>query len=365
MPSPFAPSSIGSLALSNRFVRSATWEGMADDQGGATPGLIRLMAELARGGVGLIITSHAFVRTDGRAGVRQLGVCGPEHLPGLRAMAEAVHREQGKIALQLAHAGGKAATELTGEPAVGPSAARPGVPPCAAFTEAGIRQLAGDFARAAALAREAGFDAVQIHAAHGYLLSQFLSPHYNRRTDRYGGDPAGRAQALLETLAAVRRAVGDDYPVLAKLNTDDTLPDGVRPPDMVETATLLEQAGIDAVELSGGCKDGVHLPARKGRIRIPEQEVFYRKAARLYKERVAVPLILVGGIRSLETAEGLLREGLADYISLSRPLIREPGLVNRWKSGDRRPSECLSDNLCYGPIRAGQGIRCAVLEPLA
>jgi 2,4-dienoyl-CoA reductase-like NADH-dependent reductase (Old Yellow Enzyme family) len=222
--------------------------------------------------------------------------------------------------------------------------------------------LTSEFARAAAQARDAGFDGIQIHAAHGYLLSQFLSPHYNRRTDHYGGDPANRARALLEVLEAVRREVGEDFPIIAKINADDTLADGVRPSDMVETAMLLEKGGIDAVELSGGCKDGRHSAARKGRIDGPDKEVYYRDAARLYKERIKVPLILVGGIRSLETAEGLVRDGTADYVSMCRPLIREPGLVNRWKSGDRRPSGCLSDNLCYGPIRAGEGIRC-VMEP--
>lgn len=123
---------------------------------------------------------------------------------------------------------------------------------------------------------------------------------------------------------------------------------------------LLEAAGADAVEVSGGCRDGRHPPARKGRITL-RQEAYYRDAARLYKERVSMPLLLVGGIRSLETSERLIRNGLADYVSMSRPFIREPDLVNRWKSGDRRPSECRSDNLCYGPIRAGKGIRCAVL----
>jgi 2,4-dienoyl-CoA reductase-like NADH-dependent reductase (Old Yellow Enzyme family) len=165
----------------------------------------------------------------------------------------------------------------------------------------------------------------------------------------------------LETLEAVRREVDDTFPVLVKINADDTIDKGVTPSEMVETAVLLEGAGIDAIEISGGCKDGRHLPARKGHIDIPRDEAYYREAARLCKQRVRVPLILVGGIRSFETAAKLVHERITDYISMSRPFIREPGLVNRWSSGDTRPSECLSDNLCYGPIRSGQGIRCDVV----
>jgi 2,4-dienoyl-CoA reductase-like NADH-dependent reductase (Old Yellow Enzyme family) len=128
---------------------------------------------------------------------------------------------------------------------------------------------------------------------------------------------------------------------------------------MLIISNLLEEIGVDAIELSGGTVDsGLYNHARKGRIDIPDKEVYYKEAARLYKEKINVPLILVGGIRSYETAERLINEGLTDYVSMSRPFIREPNLVNRWKSGDIRPSACLSDNLCYGPIRSGQGIQC-------
>lgn len=359
----FEETSIKSMILKNRFVRSATWEGLANDCGVATPRLVRLMTDLARGGVGLIITSHAFVRSDGRAGPWQLGVCDKKHKIGLKNMTDVVHRENGRIVLQLAHAGCKAATNLSGELAVGPSASRPNETPCSQLTAEDIQQLVSEFARAAVLARDVGFDGVQLHAAHGYLLSQFLSPHYNRRTDHYGGCQANRAKALLETMEAVRREVGQDFPVFAKINTDDTISDGVRPPDMVETAIQLEEAGVDAIELSGGCKDGRHLPARKGFFDTMDEEVYYRGAARLFKKKIKVPLILVGGIRSFETAENLVHDESVDYISMSRPFIREPDIVNRWREGDRRPSACRSDNLCYGPIRSGEGIRCALLEP--
>jgi 2,4-dienoyl-CoA reductase-like NADH-dependent reductase (Old Yellow Enzyme family) len=354
----FETSSISSIQLANRFIRSATWEGLADDQGLVTPSLINIMKKLARGGVGLIITSHAFIRYDGKAGPWQLGICGEEHLQGLKEMTEAVHKEGGKIVLQLAHAGSNASQELTGMPIVGPSTRNIKNLSYKKLTIEDIKLLTAEFARAAAQAYEVGFDGIQLHAAHCYLFSQFLSPYYNQRADEYGGNHRNRAKALLETLEAVRREVGAHFPILAKINSDDTLHNGVRPTDMVATAKLLEDNGIDAIEISGGCKDGRHLPARKGRIDIPDKEVYYKEAARLYKEKINVPLILVGGIRSYETAERLINEGLTDYVSMSRPFIREPNLVNRWKSGDIRPSACLSDNLCYGPIRSGQGIQC-------
>ncbi|MFO8141573.1 MAG: NADH:flavin oxidoreductase, partial [Marinobacter sp.] len=310
--------------------------------------------------VGLIISSHAFVRSDGRAGPWQLGVSTDNHTAGLKVMADAVHQEKGRIFLQLAHAGCQAATNLTGLSAVGPSPIMESEISCRQLSAEDIRGLSAAFAKAAKRAKEAQFDGVQIHAAHGYLFSQFLSPHYNRRTDRYGGSHAARALALLETVEAVRREVGEDFPVFVKMNADDTLADGVLPEDMVKTALLLEKAGIDAIELSGGCRDGRYPPARKIKATTPDKEAYYEDAAGLYKQRVKIPLILVGGIRSFETAERLLNSGIVDYVAMSRPLVCEPSLVNRWQKGDRRPSTCISENLCYNPIRAGEGIRCVI-----
>jgi NADH:flavin oxidoreductases, Old Yellow Enzyme family len=365
MPQPFETTRIRSLTLPNRFVRSATWEGLAGDDGSVTPALAARMAELARGGVGLIISGHAFVSREGQAGLKQLGVYGEELAAGLAGMALAVHEAGGRMALQLAHAGAQANTALSSLPAVGPSdLSAEGQPACRELDAAGIAGLVAAFARAAALAKRAGYDAVQIHAAHGYLLSQFLSPAWNRRADAYGGPLENRARMLLEVAAAVRAAVGPDYPVLAKLNSGDFVENGLTSEEAVAVAGMLERAGVDAVELSGGCRPAGEalMPARKGRIASPEQEVYYRDAARLYKRRVGIPLLLVGGIRSLDVAEELLASGQADYIALSRPLICEPGLVKRWQEGDRRRAECVSDNACYGPGFAGEGIRCVTFE---
>lgn len=353
---------IRSLTLPNRFVRSATWEGLAGDDGSVTPKLTSMMVDLARGEVGLIISGHAYVSPEGQAGLKQLGACRDKLEDGLASMAKAVHAAGGKIALQLAHAGSQANATLSGMRPVGPSI----LPDtdCLELDAEGIAAIVAAFARAAGRAKESGFDAVQIHAAHGYLLNQFLSPAWNKRPDGYGGPIENRARMLLEVTRAVRDAVGPDYPVLAKINSEDFVPGGLTREDSAAAAVMLEDASVDAIELSGGCRPAgeAFMPARKGHIKTREQEGYYRQAAAMCKSRLKIPLMLVGGIRSLEVSQELLGSGLADYISLCRPLICEPELIKRWHAGDLRPALCVSDNACYAPGFAGEGIRCVTFE---
>lgn len=361
----FSPATIGGLPLRNRTVRSATWEGMADDNGSATPQLIDLMATLAGNEIGLIITGHAYVSPEGQAGPRQLGAHDDTMLEGLTAMTTAVHAQGGHIALQIAHAGCYGAHQLSGQDAMGPSAMDGSkAPDCRAMTTDDIRRVTDAFAAAASRARKAGFDAVQIHAAHGYLLSEFLSPYFNRRTDAYGGTVENRARLVLEVYRAVRNAVGADYPVLIKLNSEDFVAEGFTVEDMLTVAELLQQAGIDAVEMSGGTiyASGDMSSLRPGRLDTPDREVYYRKAAELFKQRLTVPLILVGGILSFEVAESLLAEGTADFVAFCRSLISEPDLIRRWHKGDHTRARCLLCNGCLGSIMQGRGPRC-VLDP--
>jgi 2,4-dienoyl-CoA reductase-like NADH-dependent reductase (Old Yellow Enzyme family) len=359
----FEQTSIKTLSLANRFVRSATWEGMADTDGSCSPKLIDLMVNLAKGGVGLIIAGHAYVSREGQAGPWQIGVHSEEMLPGLSRMADAVHSAGGKIVLQLAHAGCYALPQVTQMEAVGPS---PGVhgktPGCRELSREEIRVISDAFGKAALRAKTAGFDGVQIHAAHGYLLSEFLSPFFNSRTDEYGGSIEKRGRIVLEVLRSIRAEVGDNYPLLVKLNSEDFIDGGLSVEDMLSVAAMLAEAGIDAVEMSGGTiyASGEYSSIRTGNPAAPEQEVYYREAAARFKEKIDVPLMLVGGIRSLEVAEDLIDKGSADYISLCRPLIREPGLVERWRADDRRRAACLSENACFGPLLKGEGLYCVM-----
>jgi 2,4-dienoyl-CoA reductase-like NADH-dependent reductase (Old Yellow Enzyme family) len=278
-------------------------------------------------------------------------------------MTSAVHEWGGKIVMQIAHSGHFAPEKLTGQPpwVVSNFEGLAGSPR-KEMTVEDIQKIVLAFVDAARRVKSAGFDGVQIHCAHGYLLNQFLSPAFNRRRDEYGGNVGNRARTLLEVYDAIRKTVGKDYPVLIKLNCQDFSEDGLTMEDSLRVANLLANAGIDAVELSGGLITGGKLsPSRPG-IDSEDKEAYFKEEARAFKREIDVPLILVGGIRSFEVAEQLLEDGVTDYLSMSRPFIREPGLINRWKAGDRRKAECLSDSLCFRPGAKGEGIYCVVEE---
>jgi 2,4-dienoyl-CoA reductase-like NADH-dependent reductase (Old Yellow Enzyme family) len=351
------------MTLSNRFVRSATWEGMPAEDGAVTSKLIDLMAALAEGGVGLIITSHAYVSPEGQASPRQLGVYKNELIPGLESMTKAVHEKGGKIVMQLAHAGYFSFAKATGRTPMAPSNVEGFAKgPRQEMAVGDIHKVVDAFGAAAKRAQRAGFDGVQIHSAHGYLLSQFLSPAFNQRKDQYGGKIGNRARALIEVLSSVRSAVGADYPVLVKLNSQDFIENGLSPEDALQVGAMLVKNGIDAIELSGGVLTGGKLsPSRLG-IKTEDEEAYFQQEALAFKKHLDVPLILVGGNRSFQIAERLIDEGVADYISMSRPFIREPDLINRWKSGDLSRAACLSDNMCFGPAMKGDGIYCVTEE---
>jgi 2,4-dienoyl-CoA reductase-like NADH-dependent reductase (Old Yellow Enzyme family) len=363
----FETTTIASMTLENRFIRSATAEALAGDDGSASSRLTDMYVRLARGGVGLIITGHAYVSREGAAGPRQLGVHSDRLVGGLASMVNAVHEAGGKIVLQLAHAGCRAASAPTGLEPLAPSAMEGEKGPlCRAMTRGEIIGVVEAFAHAATRAGKAGFDGVQIHAAHGYLLSQFLSPFHNKREDGYGGDLENRARIVLEVVRAVRDAMGPRRALLIKLNSEDFVEGGFSVGDLLELAPLIEKAGVDAVEMSGGSPfSPKYVSYRPGPIKGEKDEVYYREAACRYKEQARVPLMLVGGIRSYEVAKRLVEEGTADYISLCRPLIREPDLISRWRSGDTRTSTCLSDNLCFKPLHAGEGLYCVVERRVA
>jgi 2,4-dienoyl-CoA reductase-like NADH-dependent reductase (Old Yellow Enzyme family) len=319
--------------------------------------------ERVRGGAGLFITGMAFVKREGRAAPGQLGVYDDRHIEGLANMASAIHNAGGKVLLQLAHAGCYAPPALNGHEALGPSTNHTEkFPACREMTVQEISHVVEAFGKAAGRAKQAGFDGVQLHAAHGYLLSQFLSPFFNKRMDNYGGSVENRARILLEAFWAVRNEVGNNYPVFVKINSEDFVEGGLTVDEMLLVCSMLEQAGVDAIELSGGTiyASGAYSSSRVGVPEPQDREIYYKEAARRYKGKIHVPLLLVGGIRSPEVAETAVGTGLADYISLCRPLIREPNLINRWKVGDTGPATCKYCNGCFGPARKGEGLICVL-----
>jgi 2,4-dienoyl-CoA reductase-like NADH-dependent reductase (Old Yellow Enzyme family) len=342
----FEKSEINGMVLSNRFIRSATWAGMATDEGGCTPQLIDLMSDLSAGGVGLIITGHTYVHPDGQHSPRQLGIHRDTLIPEFQNLTRSVHTHGSKVVLQLGFGGAYLSKARIRQ-----------------MSASDIRELAAAYGQAAVRARKAEFDGVQIFAAHGFFLSQMLCPRYNDRTDDYGGKIANRARVLIEVLDAIRIAVGRHYPVLVKINCRDFVENGLTLEDSVQVARMLEKAGIDAIELSGGLLNNPNI--MRSKIETEDSKAYFQSEARVFKETIHIPLILVGGIRSYETAKQVVDQGLADYISMSRPFIREPGLIKRWRAGDRHEAACISCDNCFEPLKKGEGISCVPLEPEA
>jgi 2,4-dienoyl-CoA reductase-like NADH-dependent reductase (Old Yellow Enzyme family) len=359
----FESTSINGMNLSNRFVRSATWEGLATTDGAVTPKLIERMVELAKGGVGLIISSHTYISKEGQGTPWQLGIYKDELNQGLKELTVAVHEDGGKIILQLAHAGNYAEESLTKQPPLVVSNFE-GLAETERkeITKDEIKKLIEAYTIAAERAKKAGFDGVQIHSAHGYLLSQFLSPVFNKRQDEYGGSIDNRVRIHLEIYQSVRKVVGKNFPILIKMNCGDFVENGLDIKESIQVAKLVTSAGFNAIELSGGViRTGKLSPSRPG-INSQAKEAYFQKYAHEIKNEIAIPLILVGGIRSFEIAEKIILEGTADYISMSRPFIREPDLINRWQSGDREKAKCISDNLCFNPGFEGKGVYCVTKE---
>ena len=356
----FETTKINQMELKNRFVRSATWEGLANTDGSCTAELTDLMVDLAKGQVGLIISSHAYVNPAGQAGIRQLGIDNDRLIESYKKMVEKVHGEGSKIIMQIAHAGCRAPIQFVKNIPNGPSSMDIERYNCREMTINEISQVIEDFKNAALREKKAGFDGVQIHAAHGYLISQFLSPFFNKRTDEYGGSVGNRAHLVLNIIRAIKLELGRQFTVIIKLNSDDFTDGGFSQSEMIQIAKILETAGIDVIELSGSLslQRSQFSSVRKGRIRSEEEEVYYHDAAKSYKKQINVPLILVGGIRSYEVAKELIEKEQVDYISFSRPLIREPQLIKRWETGYIEKAKCISCNKCLVMAKTGKGMYC-------
>ncbi|MFX0114734.1 MAG: NADH:flavin oxidoreductase [Candidatus Hodarchaeota archaeon] len=326
----FDPAYIGNLELSNRFVRSATGEGAANANGTITYPFFPLYSNLARGEVGLIIQGDLYVLDEGKASDGMAGISHDYHLDSLKQLTESVHKAgRSKFAAQLNHSG--AYSISTKAPSHRDDMAnRP-------MSAEDIENVIIGFRKAALRAKKAGYDVIQIHAAHGYLLSQFLSSRTNDRTDSWGGSFENRAQLLLTVYHEVRSAVGSSFPIIAKMNGSDAPFEGFSVNESLKVARMLAGEGLNAIEISG--MDS----ARTFKI---ANEAYFASAAREIHQHIGdMPLILVGGLRTYSTMKKL-HEDFVDFISMCRPFIREPDLVQKLKAG-KKQADCRSCNRCH------------------
>lgn len=346
----FQPAKIGKLEIRNRFIRAATAEGLADGQGRPLASLAGVYRNLARAEVGLIVTGHAFVHPMGRHSLSQTGIHQDENISSLRRVCQPVASTDSKIFIQLSHAGRQSRPGVLPSKPWAPSAVPfgDGVYNPRAMTEEEIEEVIESFGQAARRAKEAGFHGIEIHGAHGFLISSFLSPHTNRRTDKWGGSEENRLRFLLEVYKRIRRQVGREYPLTMKLNGSDYLKNGLKPEASAAIASRMVSEGIDGITVSGGMREGDGSPRPKTwDIKSPDEEAYFRNEAKVIKRAVAsLPLALVGGLRSARIMEQIVEEKLAEFVALSRPFIMEPDLVMRIKAGMQEPAACDSCNDC-------------------
>jgi 2,4-dienoyl-CoA reductase-like NADH-dependent reductase (Old Yellow Enzyme family) len=381
--SAFSPARLAGLTLRNRIIRAGCFEGMCQG-GGVSEALIEHHRRLAQGGVGMTTVAYCSVSFDGRAFGHEMWMR-PEIVPDLRRLTEAVHREGAAASLQIGHCGFFSSPREIGRRPLGASRKfclfRLSL--CQAMTPAQIEEKRADFAVAARLAREAGFDALELHAGHGYLLSQFLSPWTNQRRDRYGGSLENRLRFPLEVLRSVREAVGPDFPILIKMNQRDGMRGGLELEEAVQAARAFEREGASGLIPSCGFTARTPLymmrgsvPAREmaanqsdpllrlglllfGRFmvqRYPFEPMFLLEGARRIKDAVRIPVVYLGGVTSREEIESALREGFG-FVQVGRATIRDPDFVRRLERGEIDASDCDHCNRCIASMDAG-GVTC-------
>ncbi len=379
----FKGGNIGALQLKNRMIRSASHEGLADEQGRPSEAQFQFYRGFVEGGIGLVITGYAGIMQAGKSALYRMSMIHSDDLiPAHRDLVDRIHGVGGKIVLQIAHCGRQTWSSETGEPLMAPSSI-----PCGFYrempkemTEKDILRVVEHFALAARRTREAGYDGVQIHGAHGYLLSTFLSRHSNKRTDRWGGSRENRFRIVDEVLKATRRMVGDDFPILIKLNTFERAPLGSKPESCLAFSEMVAATGsCNAIELSCGTNEGGFIMARG---KFPTEAIFrylrpYCNYPRLIralfkyvvapfvkakqpqftegynldtaarvKQAISLPIITVGGMRSKQFMENAISSGKTDFVSMARPLIMEPDLPNKFRTGISEIALCDNCNEC-------------------
>ncbi|MDP3711378.1 MAG: NADH:flavin oxidoreductase [Mycobacteriales bacterium] len=386
MTSVFEPARLGPLTLRNRVVKAATFEGRTR-RGVVGPELVEFHREVAAGGVGLTTVAYCAVSPAGRV-FRNCLVLDRDTVPSLRVLTDAVHAEGAAASAQLGHAGLVADQVSNGVRSLAPSTR---LSPVAkglvrGASAADLASVRASFVSAALAAVDAGFDCLEVHLGHNYLLSSFLSPNLNRRRDSYGGSVEARSRFPREVLSAVRDAVGDRAAVVAKLNMRDGVPQGLQVPESLEVARLLEADGsVDALQLTGGSsllngmlffrgdvpieefaatQPAVLRPLVKPFLRrimpsYPFEEAFFLDEARVFLQALSLPLVLLGGVNRVDTMQAAVDEGFS-FVALARALLRDPDLVSRMASGAVTEGRCTHCNLCAPTIYSREGTHCVL-----
>jgi 2,4-dienoyl-CoA reductase-like NADH-dependent reductase (Old Yellow Enzyme family) len=367
--SAFEPFKTERLNLAGRLVRAPVWSSTADEEGFVTDGTISFYEKLAGHGLGLIITGFAFVSANSRAVPRMLGVSSDDFIPGLKRLVDAVHARGDKICLQIAHCGlnsdpgydpggliyGPSLIALNGQTQIEKTGKlrKENAHIMRSMTRGQVEQVIDDFTDAALRADKAGFDAVELHGAHHYLISQFLCPMFNKRTDIYGGGSRQRARFAMEVASSIRRVL-PEMPLIFRMNCEDFMPGGIELSDSKQAAAMLAEAGCDIISVSGN--NPLHT-----RIVKPEREAYFREQALAIHTACGLPVIVTGGVRSPRAVYELLHNEYADLVGIGRPLIRNPDLPARWKSGNFDPYECISCNGCMG-VAMEYSLRCLRMD---
>ncbi|MDY7037838.1 MAG: NADH:flavin oxidoreductase [Thermodesulfobacteriota bacterium] len=385
----FTPINLGDVQIQNRFIHSATYEVMALETGEVSDKLVKRYQNLAKGEVGLIIPGYMYVHPLGRCGKYQIGIHSDDMIPGLGRLVEAVHQEGGKIAFQLNHSGRQTTKSMIGQTPIGPSSK--GRDPIY-FVKP--KEMSGDeiqeviqaFGKAATRAVEAGADGIQLHAAHGYLINQFISPFFNHRTDEWGGSDANRFGFLKEIISEVRNVLPQGMPILIKLSTNDYTPqEGITPSLAVTYAKWLSDLKIDGLEISCGTTTYSYMNMCRGDVPVKEiaqslpilikplaklmmkrmigkydfNEPYNLEAAKIIKPVLdKIPLSIVGGFKKVAQMEQALEKQYADCISMCRPFIREPFIVKRFREGKAEAVACVSCNRCFAAVPNNIPVQC-------
>jgi 2,4-dienoyl-CoA reductase-like NADH-dependent reductase (Old Yellow Enzyme family) len=381
----FEPTALGPLSLRNRIIKAATFEG-ATPKGRVTDALIDYHVAVARGGAALSTVAYLAVSPDGRTD-RNCLVLADNTVSDLRRLTDAIHAEGAAAGAQLGHAGPVANARSNRSPSLAPSRRLSySGDVTRAATEADIERITGDYERAARLAVAAGFDAIELHLGHNYLLSAFLSPKLNRRQDRWGGSLTNRARFPRQVVQRVRAVVGGRVALTAKLNMADGVPGGLWLDESIEVARWLEaDGGLDAIELTGGSslsnpmylfrgdaplaefgatlpgplRLGFKLVGRRFMPSYPFEEAFFLPYARQFRDALDMPLILLGGINRLDTIEQAVALGFP-FVAMARALLREPDLVAKMEKGQRAEGLCIHCNKCMPTIYSGT--RCVLVR---